>query len=1129
MTANNTPELKLNQGDFQDLFTQNGLNSLNNAFLSELEVKNPDLLLQLKKYRQNEMSAIEISHFIIETAPYLEDFIANLFHIQSELIRLKEEILSQNPIFQFKKYYVLTQAKRNLEKYVDEFNFAEINQIIETQLIVSQQDYEDDDDDKELAYATYGCYLLKEPEKNKDKIDVLVKWCVLAITSPEGKCFTKNWSSFHLPQKKNFENLVPVIPVPHDPLGRLKTPFTSQRDRDGFALTDLRKTEREVLDEVHYCVYCHKTDGDFCSKGFPIKKTNPELGFKVDPIGSLLTGCPLDEKISEMHVLKKNGFSIAALATVMIDNPMCAATGHRICNDCMKACIYQKQDPVNIPEIETRVLTDVLNLPWGVEIYDLLIRWNPLRQTQFLPKEYNHQKVLVMGMGPAGFTLAHHLLMEGCAVVGCDGLKIEPLQENLLNKPIYSFKSLQESLDERVITGFGGVAEYGITVRWDKNFLKLIYINLARRKYFQVFGSVRFGGTITIAHAWKLGFDHVAIAVGAGLPRELRIKNSLAPGMRQANDFLMALQLTGAAKKNSLANLQIRLPAVVIGGGLTGIDTATEVQAYYVVQVEKIHQRYHILKNKLGEEKLRSQFDIESLEAIDEFLTHAEIILKERATAILENRNPNFQQFIQTWGGVTIVYRKSMCESPAYKRNHEEMIKAFEEGIYYAEGLEPKSVVLDHFGAVQALICESRIAETQTLHAKSLFVATGASPNVAYEFEHHDTFKRNKFEYDSYILEKESLLPANNRLNIKDKKIGVLTSYHHNNHFVSFIGDTNPVFHGSVVKAIASAKKSYPDIMQALILNDPKEKDYSNFRKKMNYLFQSTVVANKKINDYFVELTVHSPLAAMQFNPGQFYRIQNYEFNSEFQTEAVSALGTIDSHHSDQLVFYIYQNGASTKLISTFQINQSIALMGPTGAKAKIPHEPEAILILGDHLSIAYLLSVGPALKAAKNTIYFVGLMSKELIYAENKIKNITDHVYFCHTEEKLLNALKTNIPLKNIKMITVIGSAAILKLIEKIKHTELKEDINPESNWIASVYGPMQCMLKGVCAQCLQWQIDPKTGLRTKAVYACSWQHQPMEKVDIHNLNERLGQNRAQEILTNLWLDYLQAEKIAT
>ncbi len=41
---------------------------------------------------------------------------------------------------------------------------------------------------------------------------------------------------------------------------------------------------------------------------------------------------------------------------------MVPATGHRICNDCMKACIYQKQDPVNIPQIETRVLTDVLHL-----------------------------------------------------------------------------------------------------------------------------------------------------------------------------------------------------------------------------------------------------------------------------------------------------------------------------------------------------------------------------------------------------------------------------------------------------------------------------------------------------------------------------------------------------------------------------------------------------------------------------------------------------------------------------------------------------------------------------------------------------------------------------------------------
>jgi hypothetical protein len=95
------------------------------------------------------------------------------------------------------------------------------------------------------------------------------------------------------------------------------------------------------------------------------KKTNT---FKVDPLGVTTIGCPLDEKISEMHLVKRNGDNIGALAIIIIDNPMCPGTGHRICNDCMKGCIYQKTDPINIPQIETNVLTDVLFMPYGFEI-----------------------------------------------------------------------------------------------------------------------------------------------------------------------------------------------------------------------------------------------------------------------------------------------------------------------------------------------------------------------------------------------------------------------------------------------------------------------------------------------------------------------------------------------------------------------------------------------------------------------------------------------------------------------------------------------------------------------------------------------------------------------------------------
>ena len=169
-----------------------------------------------------------------------------------------------------------------------------------------------------------------------------------------------------------------------------------------------------------------------------------------------------------------------------------------------------------------------------------------------------------------------------------------------LSSRFVTSRALREHLGERVLAGFGGVAEYGITVRWDKNFLKMIRLLLERRNQFKMFGGVRFGGTLTIESAFELGFDHIALCAGAGRPTIVDMKNGLAPGVRQASDFLMALQLTGAAKTDSIANLQVRMPIAVIGGGLTAIDTATEALAYYPLQVEKFLQRHEALVAERG-------------------------------------------------------------------------------------------------------------------------------------------------------------------------------------------------------------------------------------------------------------------------------------------------------------------------------------------------------------------------------------------------------------------------------------------------------------------------------------------------------------------------------------------------
>ena len=286
-------------------------------------------------------------------------------------------------------------------------------------------------------------------------------------------------------------HLVPVETEVIDGVTMLKLPASHRRARDGFALTDPGTDLAGALDHANYCIWCHNQGKDSCSKG--LKEKSGE--FKKSPFGVMLAGCPLDEKISEMNLAEAEGHTVGALAIAIIDNPMCAATGHRICNDCMKACIYQKQEPVDIPQVETRMLKDVLALPWGFEIYSLLTRWNPLNIRRPLPRPASGRKVLVVGLGPAGFTLAHHLMNDGHTVVAIDGLKIEPLPADVSGveasgarapfRPIRDIAELHEPLGARVMAGFGGVAEYGITVRWDKNFLKLIRLLLERRRRIQ--------------------------------------------------------------------------------------------------------------------------------------------------------------------------------------------------------------------------------------------------------------------------------------------------------------------------------------------------------------------------------------------------------------------------------------------------------------------------------------------------------------------------------------------------------------------------------------------------------------------------------------------------------------------
>src|SRR5690348_7947729 len=637
---------------FPDLYERDGLIKVDQAFLAFLAESDRALAEKLAAARANPPAGLGESQLLVALAPQVEDFIAKLFGIEAEARALAVRHNELAPLYSVKRQFV---QRRALHK-VKPSELAEFDADAAARALL-------DGEFTELGFARKVSAWLANEAAHPAELELAARYAAWATTAPEGKRKHAAGVLFKTPHKLDYMRLVPV----HTETARgvAEHRLDHLRQRDGFALTDPGSDLVGALDEANYCIWCHEQGKDSCSKG--LKEKAPAEGFRKTVFGVPLAGCPLEEKISEFHMVKARGEAIAALGIIAVDNPMMAGTGHRICNDCTKSCIYQKQDPVDIPQAETRTLKDVLELPWGFEIYSLLTRWNSFDLRRPYPRPASGKRVLIVGLGPAGFTLAHHLMNDGHAVVGIDGLKIEPLDAQISGvdalghrvpfRPIRDAGELREPLDERVMAGFGGVAEYGITVRWDKNFLKLIRLLLERRRQFAMFGGVRFGGTLTIDEAYADGFDHIALCAGAGRPTVLDIPNGLARGVRAASDFLMALQLTGAAKRESIANLQIRLPIVVIGGGLTAIDAATESLAYYAVQVEKFLSRYEALG-------AAPSWNAEERAIAEEFIAHARAL---RAAQPQER-----QRLLTSWGGVTIAYRRRLIDSPSYTLRSEE-------------------------------------------------------------------------------------------------------------------------------------------------------------------------------------------------------------------------------------------------------------------------------------------------------------------------------------------------------------------------------------------------------------------------------------------------------------------------
>jgi NADPH-dependent glutamate synthase beta subunit-like oxidoreductase/NAD(P)H-flavin reductase len=1131
---------------FADLHARDGLVRLDRAFVDWLAAEDVTLFNRFLAARAapETLAALDESGLIIDLGPALDRFVATLFGIGAEAGALAEATRSLDPIWEAKRNFVQRRAvKAHKPEAAAAFDGAALAAELEAAC------------GEPLTEAAFARHVLRwsaEPDAHAAALAVAERYAAWATLTQAGRAKHVDGVLFRAPRRIDPASLVPVERIERDGVAMMRLPPHDWRERDAFRLTDPGMDPIHALDQVNYCIWCHPQGKDSCSKGLKDRKTG---AYQKTAQGVTLAGCPLEEKISEMHTLRARGNAIAALATIAVDNPLCAGTGHRICNDCMKACIYQKQEPVDIPQAETRVLKDVLALPWGFEIYALLTRWNPLDIRRPLPRPVSGRKVLVVGLGPAGYTLAHHLLNDGHAVVGIDGLKIEPLDPELSGvgpggervpfAPVRDIESLREDLDARVLAGFGGVAEYGITVRWDKNFLKVIRLLLERRAAFAMHGGVRFGGTLTLDDAWELGFDHVALCMGAGRPTVIEMKNGLARGVRQASDFLMALQLTGAAKTESIANLQLRMPIVVIGGGLTAIDTATESLAYYARQVEKFVARHDILSAEGRAPALSG----EEAEIAAEFLAHGHAIRDERARAAVDGRSPRLRALLESWGGATIAYRRSLAEAPSYTLNHEEVAKAMEEGVRFAEGLSPTEVVLDRHGHAAALRLTRRGdagAETVELPARAVLVAAGTQPNTVLAREDGRIRLDGRY-FEAIDATGQRIEPE--RAMSKPKSADVLMHRAENGRFVSFFGDLHPSFFGNVVKAMGSAKQGYPVVTRVMAAASATDVAPGDLLARMARELRARVHAVERLTPTIVEVVVEAPRAARNFMPGQFYRLQNFESRAPridgtvLGMEGLAMTGAWTDPARGLVSVIALEMGGSSDLCATLTPGEDVVLMGPTGAPTETP-AGETVALVGGGLGNAVLFSIGRALRAAgSRVVYFAGYKKLQDRYKVEEIEAAADVVIWCCDEApgfparrpqdksfvgNIVAAMRAYgegalggqpVPLGDADRIVAIGSDRMMAAVAAARHDALAKLLKPAHCAIGSINSPMQCMMKEICAQCLQRWVDPETGKET-TVFSCYNQDQPLDRVDWAMLNERLRQNAVAEKLTRAWID---------
>jgi NAD(P)H-flavin reductase len=344
---------------------------------------------------------------------------------------------------------------------------------------------------------------------------------------------------------------------------------------------------------------------------------------------------------------------------------------------------------------------------------------------------------------------------------------------------------------------------------------------------------------------------------------------------------------------------------------------------------------------------------------------------------------------------------------------------------------------------------------------------------------------------------------------------------------------------------MGGTKQGYPIVSRVLAKREPTPMTGAQAIAWADRELRATVERVERLTPTIVEVVCRAPAAARAFHPGQFYRLQNFEAlarrvpGTVLAMEGLAMTGAWVDREQGLVSVIVLEMGGSSDLCELLEPGEPVVLMGPTGTPTETP-PGETVMLVGGGLGNAVLFSIGQALRArGSKVIYFAGYKKLADRYKVEQIEAAADQVIWACDEapgfspnrpqdrahvgnivEAIAQYAETaDTPLSEVKRIVAIGSDRMMAAVGAARHHRLAPYLNPDHVAIGSINSPMQCMMKEICAQCLQPHTDPATG-QTRVVFSCFNQDQPLDLVDFDALHERLGQNALQEKLTAQWID---------